>query len=152
MRLIITLACLSLLISCSEQKAPTPPKPKSTVTAETEETAQVEAMTAEGRARARQVAADFIRERLPKWTARGLHAEQYSNGVYRVSIDIARGARSEVLELTVRQYFPEEGEPYWKASLLTDTLRDALHDSADYETLKKLNEATSEPEPDEGQP
>jgi hypothetical protein len=109
--------------------------------------AEVEALTPAGRAAARQAATDFVREHLPKWTIKGLHAEQYNSGAYRISVDIVRGARREVLDLAAQQFFPEEGEPYWKASLLTDTVRDALHDSADYDMLKRLNEATNDPEP-----
>jgi hypothetical protein len=148
-RLIISLACLLLLAGCGSQD---PPKPKSTLLAEREQDAQDEAGKPEHRAEARHVAAEFVHERLPKWTLRGLHSEQYANGVYRVSADITLGPRSEMLQLEVQQYFPEEGEPYWKAGLLTETVKDALHDSADYEVLKKLNEATSEPEPDDDQP
>lgn len=143
-----------LTINCGGQKEkeakPSPQLTKAQAVAEKEEEFQLSAGETETRAEARQAAIKFATEHLPKWKIQGVQSEAYANGTYRVAVDIGLGKRRESLVLVVARFFPEEGEPYWQAHLLTNTLRDALHDTEDYERLKKLNEATEEPEPDPG--
>lgn len=97
----------------------------------------------EQRAEARETAADFVRANLAGWEIKGVKSELLASS-YRVAVDLQRGDRRETLDLLVERFFPDEGEPYWKARLLTRSLSDALHYAADAAALKKLKETEGE--------
>ena len=102
--------------------------------------------TPEMRAEVRQAAANLIRERIPTWTVKGTHLTAYRDNEFWVVVDIQRDQERRTVELEVLRFFPEEGEPYWKARLLTLKRQQMRHDAGDAETLKQLNDALDEPE------
>lgn len=105
----------------------------------------------EARAEARQVAADYLKQKLPTWAVKGIASTEYQAGIYWVAVDVTKGNRSVVISLAVRKFFPESGEPYWKAVPLHRTLAQQLHDLDDATTWERLNDALLENEELESQ-
>jgi hypothetical protein len=96
------------------------------------------------RAEARQAVTEFLNNKLPAWKINGLSSTVFEDGVVWVAVDIERDGKGGVLNLAVRKFFPESGEPYWKAFLLDKSLKQQLHAVADAEVWKKLNDAKEE--------
>ncbi len=96
------------------------------------------------RVEAREAGASFVREQLPRWDIKGIRSEPYDANVYGVSVDIQQGDKRETVDLYVEKYFPEQGEPYWKARIMSKALMDVLHESEDRKKLRQLNELKRE--------
>lgn len=79
-----------------------------------------------------------------KWQVVGVHSESYAANIYRVIVDVRSGRRSAFIDLMVTQFYPEEGEPYWKVRPLNRAIENYLHAISDDQTLRKLNDAKSE--------
>jgi len=125
---------------------------QATKVAQAEQDFQDEGDTVENRMRARKVAVEFVKSKLPQWTVKGVSAQPYSSNVYKVFLDIESGQKRRTLDLVATQYFPESGDSYWKADILTKSAQDSLHDSEDADILKQLNERLqSEQRQDEGE-
>ena len=140
MKRLIFLCLAGIAVSCSQ----TPPPPRATAVAEAEQEFEQETDTLEMRAEVRRAATALIQERTPEWAVKGTHLTVYSNNEFWAVVDIQRGQERRTVELEVLRLFPEEGEPYWKARLLTLKRRQMRHDAADAETLRRLNDSLDE--------
>ena len=96
------------------------------------------------RKEARQAVTEFIASKLPAWKIKGMSSKVFEDNIVWVAVDIEKDGKGGVLNLAVRKFFPESGEPYWKAFLLDNTLKQQLHAMADAELWKKLNDAKQE--------
>ncbi len=96
------------------------------------------------RVEARRTAAEFIASKLPTWKVKGLSSQIYHDNIVWVAVDIEKDGKGGVLNLSVRRFFPESGEPYWKASLLDKTLQQQLHAMADADLWKRLDDTKEE--------
>ena len=96
------------------------------------------------RSEARKVASEFITSKLPSWKVKGLSTLVSQDNIVWVAVDIEKDRKGRVLNLAVRRFFPQSGEPYWKAVLADKSLRAQLHDLADADVWRQLNEATDE--------
>jgi len=96
------------------------------------------------RAEARHTASEFVASKLPTWKIKGLSSQIYQDNVVWVAVDIEKEGKGGILNIAVRRFFPESGEPYWKAFLLDKSLRQQLHDMADADLWKRLNETKEE--------
>ena len=159
----ITICMLAALlaISCTklapkEEQPPT--KDPTTTVAENEYEFQRRFKGDEMRAEVRKTAADFIKANLPKWNIKGISAQSYENGVFWVDVDIESEGRQRTIGCYVQRFFPEAGEPYWKAMLLRGDLKQRLHSADDAARLRELNNLQDEvdslknppePEPDD---
>ena len=92
------------------------------------------------RAEARQVGKEFVHGSLPGWEVKGVRSEPNNANVFKVAIDIERGKSRETVDLYVEKFFPDKGEPYWKARIMSKALMDVLHESEDIKRLRRLNE------------
>lgn len=96
------------------------------------------------RSEARNVASEFIASKLPSWKVKGLSTLVSQDNIVWVAVDIEKDGGGGVLNLAVRRFFPQSGEPYWKAFLSDKSLRAQLHDLADADLWRQLNDAKEE--------
>ncbi|HBB95591.1 MAG TPA: hypothetical protein DC054_09380 [Blastocatellia bacterium] len=94
---------------------------------------------------AREAASQFVKTELPQWTLKGISTEPYESNVFWVDVDIENGPRTRVLSLIVKRFYPENGEPYWKAFPLDKSHASQLHDAHDAEIKRQLDESGQTP-------
>ena len=68
-------------------------------------------------------------------------SQSYESNVFWVDVDLENGQRKRILSLIVKRFFPESGEPYWKAFPIDRSHASQLHYAHDGETQRQLNEA-----------
>lgn len=146
------LALLLLTASaCGGSGTPSPATQPATAVAQNELDFQSDGDDTEMRAAARKAATDFLRERTPEWTVKGIHLAAYRYNVFWAVIDARREQKRRVIELEVIRFFPENGEPYWGVNLLTNNRQRSIHDADDEEMRRQLNDALAADEPGDEQ-
>jgi hypothetical protein len=70
--------------------------------------------------------------------------ESYESNVFWVDVDLENGQRKRILSLIVKQFFPDTGQPYWKAFPLDRSHASRLHDARDADLKKQLKSVTEE--------
>lgn len=80
----------------------------------------------------------LVKTELPKWTLKGMASESYEANVFWVDADLENGRRRRVLSLMVKQFFPDDGKPYFKAFPLGKGYTSQLHDAHDSERNAEL--------------
>lgn len=155
-RLIVFIGVLAV-VACgdSPQKdAKVTPKPDSPTThvANTEKAFQLDSdVGLELQAQARSAATDFIKGKLPTAIVKGEWSQRYKNNVFWVDVDVEVSGKRAVVPLVLRKFFPEAGEPYWRAVLLSTDLRERQRLTHDEEILRQLSEAELELDKDGNQ-
>lgn len=67
------------------------------------------------RAEAREKAVEYARQQFPGWKVKGVITRQTFDKHYQVTLDLEKAGQSKTVQLILRRFFSEEGEPYWKA-------------------------------------
>jgi hypothetical protein len=146
--LVLALLLLTLLFGCAKSDATlantkkvTPPENPATRVAELEDEFQIGSdFDYESRAQARQAAIEFVKANLPKWIIKGVSSRQYQANIFWVDVDIERENQRLILSLNVQKFFPETGEAYWRAAVLTEDVKERLHKMNDADLIKRLEE------------
>jgi len=130
----------------SPKASPTPrPNNPATRIANDEKTFQLDSDAGlEFQSQARSAAVDFIKQKLPAAIVKGEWSQRYKNNVFWIDVDVEVNGQRVVVPLVLRKFFPETGEPYWRAVLLSTDLRERQRLTRDEEILKQLNEAELE--------
>src|SRR4051812_20819736 len=66
------------------------------------------------RKEARQQAIEYARQNFADWRVKGLISRQTFDKNYQVTLDLENGSQTKTVQLLLRRFFPEKGEPYWK--------------------------------------
>jgi hypothetical protein len=132
--LVLVIISFVFLCGCDNSEKPVPPEQSR---AKTEMEFQGTEDSAEYRAQARQAAVDFLKGKLPKWSVKGTVLHLYWYNTYRVYLDIQQDKERRTLELFVTRFYPDNGEAYWKADTISQSIKDALHDEEDFKNLKE---------------
>lgn len=69
----------------------------------------------ETRQQARQKAVEYVRQNFPGWNIKGVISRRTFDENYQVTLDLEKGKQTKTVQLLLRLFFPENGEPYWKA-------------------------------------
>jgi hypothetical protein len=149
---LLAIAALAFYSACgdsvSNKQAPSPtPTPESpdVHTAKLEHKFESDSDSkGEIRAQARHAAMDYIKTKLPMWNLKGLSSELYSDNTFWIVADIEEGKRNFVAVFSVRKFFPEQGEPYWKVIPLRNTMEDLQHALKDEQLLRELGATKAE--------
>lgn len=67
------------------------------------------------RAEAREKAIEYAQQTFPGWKVKGIITRQTFDKHYQVTLDLEKGSQTKTVELILRRFFSEQGEPYWKA-------------------------------------
>ena len=67
------------------------------------------------RAEAREKAIEYAQQNFPVWKVKGVISRQTFDKHYQVTLDLEKGNQSKTVQLILRRFFSEKGEPYWKA-------------------------------------
>jgi len=68
----------------------------------------------ETRQQARQKAVEYVRQNFPGWTVKGVISRRTFDEHYQVTLDLEKNKQTKTVQLLLRLFFPENGEPYWK--------------------------------------
>jgi hypothetical protein len=71
------------------------------------------------RQQARQEAIKYADENFPGWRVKGIISRQTFDKHYQVTLDLQDGDKNKTIELLLRRFFSERGQPYWKVELFT---------------------------------
>ena len=72
----------------------------------------------ETRQQARQRAIEYARQNFPDWRVKGVISRRTFDEHYQVTLDLEKGKQTKTVQLLLRLFFPENGEPYWKVEPL----------------------------------
>jgi len=167
MRLLIALLTVSLLliaIGCNTKQvppspSPTPtPRPSPSPEEPKERAAKREAVEQNladqnladqnfpeiSRSPVRDAATQFVKTELPTWTLKGISTEAYESNTFWADVDIESGKRNRILSLIVKRFYPDNGDPYWKAFPVSDSRASRIHAAHDAEIKRQLNDTTNE--------
>jgi len=110
-----------------------PDDPKTHI-AQTEQDFQESIMdtAGENRTGARIAATEYIKKKLPDWTIKGIASDKYYSWEYWVDVNIAKDDQEQIISLSVKKFFPESGEAYWKARPLTKDVESQMRDMDSY--------------------
>ena len=67
------------------------------------------------RAEAREKAIEYAQQNFPGWKVKGIITRQTFDKHFQVTLDLEKGSQSKTVQLSLRRFFSETGEPYWKA-------------------------------------
>lgn len=68
----------------------------------------------ETRQQARQKALEYIQQNFSGWRVKGVISRRTFDEHYQVTLDLEKGKQTKTVQLLLRLFFPENGEPYWK--------------------------------------
>jgi hypothetical protein len=68
----------------------------------------------DSRQAARQKAIEYVHQNFPGWYVKGIISRQTFDKHYQVTLDLEKGDQNKTVQLLLRRFFPEKGEPYWK--------------------------------------
>jgi hypothetical protein len=66
------------------------------------------------RKEARQKAIEYAQQNFPGWNVKGIISRSTFDKHYQVILDLEKGNQNKTVQLLLRRFFPEKGEPYWK--------------------------------------
>src|SRR6267142_34385 len=66
------------------------------------------------RQEARQKAIEYAQQNFAGWHVKGMISRQTFDKHYQVTLDLENGSQTKTVQLLLRRFFPEKGEPYWK--------------------------------------
>lgn len=66
------------------------------------------------RQEARQKALTYAQQNFPGWKVKGIISRRTFDKHYQVTLDLEKGDEAKTVQLLLRRFFPEKGEPYWK--------------------------------------
>jgi hypothetical protein len=66
------------------------------------------------RQEARQKAIEYAQQNFAGWKVKGIISRQTFDKHYQVTLDLENGSQTKTVQLLLRRFFPENGEPYWK--------------------------------------
>lgn len=66
------------------------------------------------RQEARQKAIEYAQQNFPDWNVKGIISRRTFDKQYQVTLDLEKGDQAKTVQLLLRRFFPEKGEPYWK--------------------------------------
>ncbi|MGI9107067.1 MAG: hypothetical protein ACR2G4_12560 [Pyrinomonadaceae bacterium] len=69
------------------------------------------------RAEVRENAIEYAQQNFPGWKVKGVITRQTFDKHYQVTLDLEKGSQTKTLQLILRRFFSESGEPYWKAEV-----------------------------------
>lgn len=69
---------------------------------------------AELRQQARQKAIEYANQNFAGWRVKGIISRKTFDEHYQVTLDLEKGTETKTVQLLLRLFFPETGEPYWK--------------------------------------
>jgi hypothetical protein len=96
------------------------------------------------RAEVREAVTEYVKNKLPRWTIKGLSTQPYQGNIFWVDVDLKNDNQVAVVSLSARKFFSDSGDSYWRVTLLDKALGDRLRDLDDTNLLKELNAAKSE--------
>lgn len=67
------------------------------------------------RAEAREKAIEYAQQNFPGWKVKGIITRPTFDKHFQVTLDLEKGSQSKTVQLILRRFFSETGEPYWKA-------------------------------------
>lgn len=67
------------------------------------------------RAEVREKAIEYAQQNFSGWKVKGIITRQTFDKHYQVTLDLEKGSQSKTVQLILRRFFSENGEPYWKA-------------------------------------
>lgn len=70
------------------------------------------------RQQARQKAIEYANQNFPGWKVKGIISRRTFDEHYQVTLDLEKGTETKTIQLLLRIFFPETGEPYWKVEPL----------------------------------
>jgi len=66
------------------------------------------------RQEARQKAIEYAQHNFADWHVKGIISRQTFDRHYQVTLDLEKGSQTKTVQLLLRRFFPQNGEPYWK--------------------------------------
>jgi hypothetical protein len=66
------------------------------------------------RQEARQKSIEYAHQNFSGWNVKGIISRRTFDKHYQVTLDLEKGDQTKTIQLLLRHFFPEKGEPYWK--------------------------------------
>jgi hypothetical protein len=125
MKLFLSLLLLSFSVSCASNPAQnnsqSAAKPSPSVAANQNNAADLpfskedeDEHSEDVRQEARQKAIEYAQQKFPGWHVKGIITRRTFDRHYQITFDLEKGNQTKTVQLLLRRFFPEKGEPYWK--------------------------------------
>jgi|GEM_PF-2162422 len=140
-------SCEDSTVKTTVQPSPTPtPQSAEVMVAQLENDFESEDDSSKSRyrAEARSAVTKYITERLPNFKLNGLSSELYSNNNFWIFADLEKDKRSVVTTFSVRKFFPEHGESYWRVYPVRATEQEQRDALTYQQLLRELSATQSE--------
>lgn len=73
------------------------------------------------RPEARQKAIDYVQQNFPDWHIKGIVSRLTFDKHYEITLDLEKDDQTRTVQLLLRLFFPERGEPYWRVEPVVAT-------------------------------
>ena len=151
MVLVFSTSCEDSSVKTSVTPSPTPTPTPTVAQVEDQFENEDDSVKSVIRAEARTAVANYVAERLPSFKLKGLSSELFSNNIFYIAADLEKDKKSVVATFSVRKFFAENGESYWRVYPLRASEQEKRDAIIYQQLLRELNATKSELEAKEDQ-